>query len=321
MKDYRVFASPFKRLLAFCIDLIILAIFGYLTSFLFEDLYIVIGEFGKLLGFSLAGLYFTLLEINFNGQSIGKKVLRIKVVDIDNKELTNSRAILRYSIWGICYFANGISFSGSDYETLLASIGTIIFFGLGFILIFLFIFNRKTKQSLHDIVFNTYVINIKYENPIEKQRINRALLPVSIAIPTVAFISLFFFNMNNINTKITNLESYRVAIIELPEINNAGVSTGKTTFKSVNGNSRTTNYLQIKTFLEDNFENKTDIAIRIADLIITKYPEEQTKDLISVSVAFGYDIGIWSRSNSFSMKLTPEAWITKIAELKQNNDI
>ncbi len=321
LKDYRIFTSPIKRLFAFIIDLIILALFGYLSSLLLEKFYLSVGQLGKVIGFILSGLYFTILESRFNGQTIGKKIVNIKVIGINGNELTSFQYFLRYSIWGLCYFSNGLNFAGSRYETLLTSIGTIFLFGIGFVLLFLFVFNKKTKQSIHDIILGTYVINCKYDNPIEKQQINKVLLPVSIGIPIVAFILLFFINTNSVNTEISKLENYRATIVEMPEINNAGVSSGKTNFKSTNGNSNTSYYLQISTVLEDDYKSKSDIAIKVADLIISEYPEELSKDYISISVTYGYDIGIWSTSNSFSMKMPPGSWTNKITDSKNENDI
>lgn len=317
MKDSRIYARPFKRLLSFLIDLTILAFVGLLLGLIFEDFFFKIGTFGKIIGFFLAGLYFSFLENDKSiGQSIGKKILKIKVVHVSGNSLSFIRSFLRYSIWGICYYINGMNFSGLKYESLYSSIGTILLFGGGFIIPFLFVFNRKTKQSLHDLCFSTYVIDIKYKQDLEKEKINKYLIPVGIIIPLIAFTILFTANTGNNQTNVSELDNYRTIVTNLPEIKNAGVSTGQTTVKSVNGSSNTSYYMAINILLEENYPNKSEIATKVASLILREDELLKKKDFIIISVAYGYDIGIWSQNRSVKMQYPPDTWIQKISEME-----
>lgn len=97
---YRV-AGPFRRLPAFLIDLairLVVAVAGFLLAiFLFgaADL----DELGMgltlLLWFSLAWFYGGLFEAFWNGQTPGKRVMRIRVVSVEGQPITPLQAVLR----------------------------------------------------------------------------------------------------------------------------------------------------------------------------------------------------------------------------------
>ena len=71
-----------RRIGAFFIDGLILGLFGFLLGLFLENYFVQIGGWGRLIGFSIALLYFGLLNSSLNkGQTIGKILLKINVVD------------------------------------------------------------------------------------------------------------------------------------------------------------------------------------------------------------------------------------------------
>ncbi len=83
-------------------------------------------------GFLVGPLYAILLWVNWNGQTIGKKVMKIKVVRQDGKALDYKAAVIRY----LCYFVSSIIFC------------------LGY----LWVIWDKEKQGWHDKIAGTYVV-------------------------------------------------------------------------------------------------------------------------------------------------------------------
>ena len=97
----------FKRLTAALIDYIILWIIIVVfigIAYLFKNL--LSDELVEILGFIFFYfialfilVYIGLKDLLFQTQSIGKKVMEIKVVSNDNKKITRNQLILRNLIW------------------------------------------------------------------------------------------------------------------------------------------------------------------------------------------------------------------------------
>lgn len=131
-------ASPWKRFLSFSIDsFIILPIyFGLYFLINFLDLNFGINHDLILKSFyNVVFLMFLLITwISFKGQSPGQIIMKLKIVTIDDKELT----ILQYFLRLIGWLASNITF------------------GIGFLVMF---FN-KDLRCLHDFTSNAKVIDL-----------------------------------------------------------------------------------------------------------------------------------------------------------------
>lgn len=80
----------------------------------------------------ISSLYYILLWVNWNGQTVGKKLLGIKVVKVDGKKLDYQDAIVRY----LMYMASALVF----------------FLG------FLWVIWDEKKQGWHDKIAKTMVV-------------------------------------------------------------------------------------------------------------------------------------------------------------------
>jgi len=89
-----------KRLVAAVIDLIIFAIVvNILQIFIFRNGFLSPRELDamKLLFSTLCGLaYYIIMWARFDGATIGKKILKIKIVNDDGSALTDQAVILRF---------------------------------------------------------------------------------------------------------------------------------------------------------------------------------------------------------------------------------
>lgn len=92
------------------------------------------------------------------GQTLGKRFMGIKVVGKDGRHLSLPRSFLRYSIFAIPSFC----WKG-DFITLIGFAGFAFFgflgVGLDAVICYLYIFNRQTRQSLHDLAVDSYVVD------------------------------------------------------------------------------------------------------------------------------------------------------------------
>lgn len=118
------------RFLAFSMDVFILTILllpiTYLISYFKLEIYV------NFIYFIILWLYYSLLESSKLQGTLGKYILKIKVVDYNYNKINFNKATLRY------------------ISTLLSSM--LLFIG------YLMIIFTKKKQTLHDIISKTLVI-------------------------------------------------------------------------------------------------------------------------------------------------------------------
>lgn len=106
-------------------------------------------------------LYFVVYQFYYKGQTLGKKLLRIKVVSADSKELTMNNYIYRsfvinsvltdIIIFTFVVFASQRVWFGGTF--IFASINYIVLFLCAVMVIF-----SKDGRGLHDLIGNTKVI-------------------------------------------------------------------------------------------------------------------------------------------------------------------
>lgn len=117
----------------------------------------------SIIGIAISILYFVVYQFKFNGQTIGKKLLKIKIVK-RNKGILNINDFLFRSL-----IINFILFDIISLCFLVFSTRKIYFYGVGFFqfiqyaIIFIsciMILSKKNKQGLHDVLVNTEVIKV-----------------------------------------------------------------------------------------------------------------------------------------------------------------
>nr|NJM04524.1 RDD family protein [Desulfobacula sp.] len=117
------------------------------------------GGWGRAIGFPIAAIYFVILNSRIGGgQTIGKRILKIQVVDKTAELLSLPKSTLRYFVIGIPYFLNGAIVPESFLYPVGFYLLSLLVFGFGISIIYLIVFNRNNRQSLHDIIAGTYVV-------------------------------------------------------------------------------------------------------------------------------------------------------------------
>jgi len=154
--------APFhKRLLAYIIDFIIMAIYLFaMKDFLYDELNL---SEEKNTGFdilviSLPMLFYSLItEVLMNGQTIGKKLMKIRVISLEGGEPTFGQFVLR---WITKFFEWPFLF-GYIYGSSVA-LFIYIFYTcfLGIAVIITILISRKS-QRLGDMVAGTVVVDAR----------------------------------------------------------------------------------------------------------------------------------------------------------------
>ncbi len=154
-KPQVAFAKRGRRLLAYLIDTVVLLIMlGVLSRILFSY------DQWPLLWAIIMLLWFALPESKLmKGQSFGKRLLKLRVINSNLQSPNFGTAIIRTAIFilptvfPIIFGRYLIQFSP------LWFVSSVFISSLSIATFYLFIFNKGTKQSLHDIVTHTYVVD------------------------------------------------------------------------------------------------------------------------------------------------------------------
>ena len=161
-------ASLWRRFLAFVVDGIILGVAVNLAAlFLFEPLS-HLGAWGRLVGFLVTLPYFAILDSTIgNGQTIGKRLLRVQVVDRAGNTISLGKSAWRYSLFAVPYFLNGILLPTSRTPGIASFLVELLIFGLGGATLYLLLFNRHSRQGLHDIAAGAYLADVDKSGPVQ----------------------------------------------------------------------------------------------------------------------------------------------------------
>jgi len=294
-----------RRIGSFFIDSIFLGVVGLGLGLVFEGVFVEIGVWGRLIGFSIALIYFgTMNSTVFNGQTIGKRLLKIRVVNKNNNTVGLARSFFRYSIIGVPFFLNNAQLPAEILSSFwLYGLSFIIFGGL-FSLVYLYVFNRATRQSLHDLLFGTYVVNIDVAEESIKPIWRPHFVVVVLLFVSAAIIPVYTSGLMQQKSFSDLLKTQRILSAH-PLVNHVAVSYGKTITNTTKAGVAETTYVSARILLKNNQIVDTEFAREIAESIVSNYSEALEKDFVLVNFIYGYDIGIASKWKSYSHKFNP----------------
>lgn len=303
--EFKWISGFWRRIGALLIDTLILGVVGIVLGLFLETFFVQIGSWGRLIGFSIALMYFGVMNSSImGGQTIGKKLLKIRVVDAQNAPIGLGKSLLRYFVLGIPFALNGAHISNEAMLSFLMYPISLIIFGGLFSIIYLYIFNRITRQSLHDLVVGTYVVNANEERHEPGKVWSVHLIIVALLFLAAAILPIFTNQLAQTEPFKDMLE-VQSALSADPNVAHAAISTGHSTFKASNDTAKTTTFVSSRVFLRNDKVRDVDLARRLANTIIDNYPEALEKDKIRVMLTYGYDIGIASRWSNQAYDFNP----------------
>jgi uncharacterized RDD family membrane protein YckC len=309
--EIRIISGFWRRLFAFLIDCLILGVFGMLSGvFLFET-YVSLGSCGRLVGFFIALIYFGFFNSRFgNGRTLGKRLMRIEVVDHSGKPIPLSRSILRYCVIGVPFFLNGVKFSPDILSSpLWVYLIAILIVGLGGAIIYLYIFNRQTRQSLHDLTAGTFVVRDAHEGISLNAKIWNGHLVV-VGIWFLVVVGLVSFTSN-----IAKQGSFS----ELLAVQKSILQTGKAYATEVTvgtGRGVTKDVKWEKTFLRAEVNLKkipSDYESEAKEIVSTILDQNAIKeDILILKLVYGYNIGLAYLITSHTFEHSLKNWKDKL---------
>ena len=200
--------AGWKRLGAFIIDSIILMIIGVILCTKFYNQLLPMGNWAMFVGFILFVLYYGLQNSALcKGQTIGKRIFRIKVVSESGQYLTTIQSLLRsILLTPVFIFNNAILPIG-----YMSMFWTLFVIGLLIIQVVLFFANKPSRQLLHDLIINS--VCIKRKAKIQKVERNKVKLAWATGISVLIGL-LGFTTLCNITEKMLGMSLQEVSHLQ-----------------------------------------------------------------------------------------------------------
>jgi uncharacterized RDD family membrane protein YckC len=303
-------AGFWRRIIAFCIDGLLLGALGAGIGLVAYDRLVALGDWGRAVGFVIALIYFGAMDSNlFGGQTLGKRLVGIKVVTSTGLPLRVSASTLRATIFCVPYFLNGAPMDAGAFTSWLSALLVFLVFGVGISIVYLPLFNRRTRQSLRDLAVGAYVVSAKAGGPIgDPGRIWPAHFGI-VGLILVAALVLPFLGQRLANSEpFVALLSVQQGLQHEPSVRHATANIGVSKFVSSSRGDTTTHIFSSRIFLSKRVTDLNSLANRLARIILDRYPSAEKEDVIALSINYGYDIGIASAWRSQNFSFSPAEW-------------
>lgn len=305
--DATSFPRIWLRPLAVIIDALLLGLVGFLLGLGFFDQLASLGGWGRLVGFVIALSYFGILNSRIgHGQTIGKRLLGIRVLRLKSSYLTLSASMVRYSSVGIPFFANGFSLPISRTPMLVIVLLSIVIFGVGGTVIYLFLFNRPTRRSLHDFIAGSIVVR-KGTEALASPRLWRGHLAILAGIWALFMVVGILAGVIANQLGMSDLRRVLEAVESSSSVRSAGVFSGRSWGPQGGGT-----YFKVTALLSDRPTSFEHAADDIAAVVFEEYPQVMQTDELWIGIAYGYDIGIARSYRTLNMVLRPQEWLDRL---------
>lgn len=294
--ESKCIAGFWRRMGAFFIDFIFILIIGMVLGYVFENEFVKIGNLGKLFGIAVTTIYFGLLNSKvFGGQTIGKKILNIRVVDSLNNMLSLPKSLIRYAIFFVPLFLSGVQLPESVSGKLFYNLAIMITSGVHLSIAYLYIFNWRTRQSLHDIAVGSYVVNVLNNDnkfagiqKTHKMHYAVAIVVFFIAAALSIYIENLFKDVNFVQLNyIGDILSKEESVLD--------VNVSSTEFYVNKNSENKQKYIIIIAYIRSNNVGDVEFAKKIANEALKIYTDAKEIDGIQVNLVYGFDIGIASK--------------------------
>lgn len=305
IKEYPIYGRFWRRLLATVIDWMIIGLVGIIIGFVFHSLLAQLGSYGFLVGILISSLYFGMMNNKkYGGQTFGKKICKLKVVDSNQELLTFKQSISRFLILIaplILYWVGKFDLS-LPYEIIVVLYIMMII--LCIMTPLLIIANRPSRQGLHDLCIRTFVMNT---DAYPKQNLSklRNYSLINFYITTIALaivLTLIKLQFTPSEELISDLRPLKSKIDNLPLVVESGIARSTTTTYVDNQADKTIEFIRLSIILDKNILIDNNIqdfskiklvkdAVRI---VLNNYQDFYKLDYIQVNLIYGFDIGIAS---------------------------
>lgn len=300
------YAGFWRRVLAFVLDIVALGVVGQLLALLFSHQFMALGQAGRLIGFGIAAIYF-IPPHHLWGQTLGKRLMRIRVQALDGGRVSVSAATVRYVALYVPWLLNGVFLDEPNWPKLLLIACGVV---LGSVLVigllgnaYLLVFNRPSSRLIHDLLARTIVVNAGSDRE-SLVAGDVFLAPIHWVVVGLIPLSVFgifgWFALRSPMTlaQLAELRSAQTDLNRLP-----GVLQARLVDQQNFDARRRAHVVSAQLWIFDvNEVSDRGLVRQTVAVVFQKYPSSLTTDGIAVEITRGFDIGIasfWRRNAEF----------------------
>jgi uncharacterized RDD family membrane protein YckC len=300
-------AGFWRRLAALLVDGLILAIPTLVIGLTFFSWAAGLGQAGRFVGFIVALLYFGLLNSRVGGgQTIGKRLLGIRVEDRAGDALSPARSAARFLVIGIPWFLNGLWFdlNQGTIEWWEYALGILLIFmvfgGLG-AAVYLLLFNRRTRQLPHDLVVGSFVVRgppATLPIGLKTARIHLVVVGCWLALSLVGpGIGIWLMRNSGLARALLPLTQMQTALQGRPGIRHVAVMQGRLSTATTQTGASSTTFLDVAAQADESIEDHDALVATIAGTVLDMHPDLLGAQVLVVQVVHGFDFGVarWVR--------------------------
>lgn len=316
-EEKKILAGSLRRIFAFLIDIVLLSLFGFLLGLVCFDFLVRLGLWGRLLGFFICIIYFSILGSSIaDGQTIGNRVAKIKIVGRDGKCISFARALVSYSILLGPFFLSAAGQYLLTQGTYTRLFGLFIYFIILYFaaaILYLLIFNRRSGQLLHNLITGTFVIKSKVTECQPLPRIWKFhLIPLILWFVTcgVCFLAAGGFVIYSAK----KIEPFN----EFSKINKNVLRWGliknsKVYWENLSLADQQQLCLVVDTSLKNKVKDLEGTAAGVASIVMYNNFELMSKNnFLAVMLKYGYDIGIARSFKTYMAADDLVGWVNKL---------
>lgn len=300
-------ANFWARIAAFLVDVVLLSVVAaIIAGLLGNDLY-TYPTLARLIGLALVLSYFGIMQSTVGGgQTHGQRLFHLKVVDRHGALISLPRALCRAFILWLPALLNHLPVS---LATQLSPTGLL----LGFVLFatsgglcYFYLFNRITRQSLHDLLCGTYVVRECHREPIalSMSPVHYRVFPTLIALFVIGGILLLQLPLFRGMAEVANYYE-KVPGGVVTGINVMWLSTGQ-------------HYLSI-TVMPDGTVPVRAVVAQVEQLTLQHYPQISQMDQLIITAHYQRCLLLHTNTKDLTWYRTPQQWQLPLPEQPDRN--
>jgi uncharacterized RDD family membrane protein YckC len=303
----RPIASFWRRLGAFLLDTIILGIAAFVLCIPFFSPLSRLGPYGRLVGIFLALPYYAILNSKVgDGQTLGKRVLDIQVVDARGRTISFGTSVLRYLVLYVPYFLSDASMPTTRTPWLISGAMQV----LGVIsaaTIYLLIFNRSTRQGIHDLAAGTYVVAADLLAAPSRKLFWKPHWLIFTSLVIAAYAGGWVTERKIMKWAPIPQMFEDVRLLE--QMQGVQSAAAVDQISSTRGQEPSKRSLVLTIHWVGESSSASGFADQVATAILAHDPNSRDYDALRVVIVRGYDIGIAKSNVNYTFEHSPSHWL------------
>jgi uncharacterized RDD family membrane protein YckC len=321
------YAGFWARGAAAVLDVLLLMLIGYVIGFAGAPLWGRMGPPAVWVGFALTVAYWGLTNSIFrDGQSLGKRVFLLRVVDARGEPPAVVTGLLRAAVLALPFYLrrSGLGQPGpSDMlqalaggqptvaMTAYAALGTSLF-ALAALQVYLALLNLPARRCLHDLILGTYVVRDDAQGPPPVRRL--ALVHVPVLLALAATLIAVTIHLQGTGQKVARQASALDdigaaigAVMELPGVRLA--SADSMHYEAPIMGNKDADWLSVQAAWRGMPRPSREAAAdEVARAVFRSCAAADKADMVVVRITWGWTLGLSSFSWYYNARYPPARW-------------